>query len=270
MAHADVDGRKLFYSRRGSGEPLLLIQGMTGNHLHWGEPFVSLLDDHFETVAYDHRGAGNSDPPDGSFSMADLASDAAAVLDAVGWETAHVFGVSMGGMLAQRLALDHPDRLRTLALGCTTAGGATATPTDREVVDTMRRLVMAGQADEAARQSLIFNVSPAFAADRANIEPFREIARQIPPMGLAMMGLQLQAIGTHDVADKLGAITAPTLVLHGELDRILPVANGRLVAERIPGARLEIFGGVGHVFWWERPRETAQLLREHAGVAVTQ
>jgi len=270
MPHAEVDGRKLFYSRRGTGEPLLLIQGMTGNHLHWGEPLLAQLDEQFDTVAYDHRGAGSSDPSGGSFTMADLASDAAGVLDALGWETAHVFGVSMGGMVAQRLALDRPERLRTLALGCTMAGGPTATPTDREVVDTLRRLMLAGQADEATRQGWFFNVSPTYAADPANVEPFREIVRQLPPMGLPMMGLQLQAIGMHDVADQLASITTPTLVMHGELDRILPVANGRLVAEHIPGARLELFEGVGHLFWWERPRETAQFLREHAGVAVAQ
>jgi 3-oxoadipate enol-lactonase len=264
MASAQIDGRNLYYDRRGSGEPLLLIQGMTGNHLHWGEPFRSQLDADFETVVYDHRGAGSSDPAGGPFTMADMASDAVALLDELGWETAHVMGISMGGMVAQHIAIDHPARLRTLTLGCTMAGGRTATPTDPEVVMTMQQLVMAGDPVEAARQAFFFNVSPAFSDVPANIEPFRAINREIPPMGLEMMGMQLMAVGGHDVADRLGSITAPTLVIHGELDRILPVANGRLLAEHIPGARLEILEGVGHMFWWERPGETAGFLRELA------
>lgn len=116
MAHAVANGRRLHYLRRGAGEPLLLIQGLSGNHLHWGERFLSRLEPAFETIAYDHRGIGLSDPTPAGYTIADLADDAAGLLDAVDLESAHVMGVSMGGMVAQELALRAPQRVRSLTL----------------------------------------------------------------------------------------------------------------------------------------------------------
>ncbi|HEX4427873.1 MAG TPA: alpha/beta hydrolase, partial [Frankiaceae bacterium] len=116
-------GAELYWERSGAGEPLLLIQGMSGTHLSWGEPFLSRLETDFDCVVFDNRGIGNSGAIDAQFTIADLAADALAVMDAAGLETAHVLGISMGGMTAQELALAHPDRLRTLTLGCTYCGG---------------------------------------------------------------------------------------------------------------------------------------------------
>src|SRR6266540_7121268 len=113
---------RLHHVRRGSGEPLLLIMGMGGHHRMWGEPLLSLLESDFDMVAFDHRGIGTSDRADDPFTVADLADDAARVLDEVGWDSAHVFGVSLGGMVAQELVLRHRTRVRTLTLGCTYPG----------------------------------------------------------------------------------------------------------------------------------------------------
>src|SRR4051794_30472147 len=113
MPTADVaTGPTLNYVRRGAGEPVLLIQGMSGNHLSWGEPFLRELERDFDVVAYDHRGVGRSSRVTDPFTIVDLAEDAAALLDTLGWETAHVLGISMGGMVAQELALRHPQRIR--------------------------------------------------------------------------------------------------------------------------------------------------------------
>jgi pimeloyl-ACP methyl ester carboxylesterase len=268
VSHADVAGRRLHYVREGEGEPLLLIQGLSGNHLHWGDDFLGLLRPTFDTIAYDHRGIGHSDRTDEPFTIADLADDAAGLLDALGLESAHVLGISMGGMTAQELALRHPDRVRTLTLGCTYAGGADSAMTDPAVIQRLGELFMTGRTEEALRFGFEVNVSKTFAEDPRNYELVQRIAGELPA-SLDILMLQVQAVASHDTSERLGEITAPTLVIHGTDDQMLPVSNARAIAARIPGARLEILEGVGHAFWWERPEESAELLRQHAiGVSV--
>lgn len=259
----DIGGRSLYALRRGSGEPLLLVQGMSGTHAAWGEPFLSALDDGFDVVAYDHRGIGRSDPADGPFAITDLADDAVALLDALGIPDAHVLGISMGGMVAQEIALRHPGRVRTLALGCTYAGGAGAALTDEATMSRLAEAMMSGDRERAIRTGYEINVSQAFAADDANWEPFRAMATAVPaPLPTIM--LQLQAIVAHDAQERLAQIAHPTVVVHGDEDRMLPVANASLIAGAIPDARLEILEGIGHLFWWEAPERAAELLRAHA------
>src|SRR3954465_1811784 len=162
MSHLTVAGRRLFHQRRGTGEPLLLIQGMSGTHLSWGEPFATDLERDFDVVAYDHRGIGRSDRVDDPFSIADLAEDAAGLLDALGWETAHVMGISMGGMVAQELALRHPERIRTLTLGCTYCGGPGSSLSSPEVISELRAGQLSGDQEVAFRASYNVNTSEAF------------------------------------------------------------------------------------------------------------
>ncbi|MCW3046603.1 MAG: alpha/beta fold hydrolase [Solirubrobacterales bacterium] len=267
MAHVDVDGRELFYRRDGTGEPLLLVQGMSGTHLAWGDAFVGELDRDFDVITYDHRGVGHSARVTAPFSIADLAEDAAGLLDALEIEDAHVLGISMGGMVAQELAVRHPARVRTLALGCTYPGGAEARLTDPAVMHRLAEAIASGDHERALRIGYEANVSAAFAGDSANYEPFHEMATQLP-VGLEVLMLQLQAIQAHDAAGRLAGIEAPTLVVHGTEDQMLPVVNGELIARLIPGARLELLPRIGHMFWWEQPQRSAALVREHALGAV--
>ena len=116
------DGTRIHYEIRGQGAPLALIFGYAGSSRGWGEPFLKLLETRFRTILIDNRGTGESDKPEKPFSMADMAADAASVLDHAGVERAHVMGISMGGMIAQEFALNHPARLRGLVLGCTLCG----------------------------------------------------------------------------------------------------------------------------------------------------
>jgi pimeloyl-ACP methyl ester carboxylesterase len=254
---------ELFHTRRGAGQPLLLIQGMSGTHRSWGEPFLTELERDFDVVAYDHRGVGSSPRAEAPFTIRELADDAATLLDGLGWDSAHVLGISMGGMVAQELALAHPDRVRTLALGCTYAGGPGSSLTSQPVAERLGAAWTSGDRDRAIRTMYDINVSAGFREDDSRYERFREMALSVP-VALEVIMLQGQAIMGHDTSARLGDITAPTLVIHGDVDEMLPVDNARIIASRIPGARLEELEGVGHLFWWEQPERSADLLRSHA------
>ncbi|HEU4976583.1 MAG TPA: alpha/beta fold hydrolase [Baekduia sp.] len=263
MSHLAVGSHQIFHHRRGTGEPLLLIQGMSGTHRSWGDAFVAALEDELDVIAYDHRGIGRSTPEREPFSIADLAEDAAGVLDALELDSAHVLGISMGGMVAQELALRHPGRVRTLALGCTYCGGPGSRLADESVVQRLAAGMLSGDTELAIRTGYEVNVSAAFAADAANYPPFHHMATSLPaPVPVIM--LQMQAIQAHDTSARLPSLDVPALVVHGDEDQMLPVDKGRLIASLIPGARLEILEGVGHMFWWEQPQRSAQLVREHA------
>src|SRR5271157_4016782 len=136
MAFVENQGVKIYWDEKGQGEPLLLIMGLsyTSGMWHRTRP---VLAQHFRKIAFDNRGAGLSDVPPGPYSIATMASDAAAVLDAAGVPSAHVFGVSMGGMIAQEFALRYPERTRALILGCTAAGGPSAVHAGNKVIDVM-------------------------------------------------------------------------------------------------------------------------------------
>lgn len=252
----------LHHVRRGSGEPLLLIQGMSGHSLHWGEPFMTELERSFDCIAIDHRNTGQSPRGEGLFTLGDLAEDAAGVLDELGLRSAHVLGISMGGMVAQELVLRHPEKARSLVLGCTYAGGAGQSLASPEVLHVLAEGMQSGDRSQALRAAWSVNVSEAFGADEANYSAFEEIALH-KPVAVEVIMRQMQAIATHDTSASLGGIAAPTLVIHGTADEMLPAANGRAIAEAIPGARLELLEGVGHMFWVEQPVRSAELIREH-------
>jgi pimeloyl-ACP methyl ester carboxylesterase len=258
---------ELSYERRGSGEPLLMIMGMSGTALHWGEPFALQLERDFELITYDHRGVGASSRLEGPVTIAQMAADAAALLDALELESAHVMGISMGGMIAQELALAHPGRIRTLTLGCTYCGGPGSQLSAEHVIGRLREAMRTGDRAQALRTGWELNVSPGFAGDEDAYAAFLAIAAQ-RAVAVPVILAQLEACSAHDTSARLPSLRMPTLVIHGTLDEMLPVANGRMIAELIPGARLEILEGVGHLFFWEQPETSAALVRAHAGVAV--
>ena len=265
MPVARVEGIELSYERGGSGPPLLLIMGMSGTFDHWDTGFLDDLRRDFDTTVYDHRGVGSSSRLDGPITIAQLAEGAAGLLAALEIESAHVLGISMGGMVAQELALAHPERIRTLALGCTYCGGEGSALPGEDVMRKLAEAMSSGDRERAIRAAWEANVSPGFAANDDAYARFLEIGRRrAVPVEVIME--QMRAVTEHDTYTRLPEIELPTLVVHGTLDQMLPVQNGHMIAGLIPDSRLEILDGIGHLFFWEQPERSAELVRAHAAV----
>jgi pimeloyl-ACP methyl ester carboxylesterase len=207
-----------------------------------------VLAERYRTIAFDNRGVGQSDVPAGVYSIAVMASDAAAVLDAVGVETAHVFGVSMGGMIAQEFALQYPGRVRSLILGCTAPGGPHAVQAEPAAIQTLMRQ---GMTPEEAKEAIIPFIYDA-ATPRERIDEDMAIRMKWYPTPQGYLS-QLQGIFGWEAYSRIAQITAPTLVIHGETDRLIPFANAKLVAERIPGAKLAAIPHASHIFETDQP-----------------
>ncbi len=253
---------RLWYELYGneSAPPLVMIRGLARTRLHWGSIVDEVARD-FRVLIFDNRGVGKSDAPLPPYSTKTMADDTAAVMDAAGFERADVFGISLGGMIAQQVALRHPRRVRRLALGCTRAGGrdghGLTLKAMHELVAPMRK-----SAEEAVRATAPLILSRRFLADNGHVvDEWVEIARREPPVRHGVIG-QLLAGALHDASRQLREITAPTLVVTGDTDRLIDPRNSEQLAERIPRAKLSYLGGAGHDFPTERPAETAALLRE--------
>jgi 3-oxoadipate enol-lactonase len=250
MAHAvTADGTKLHYERTGTGVPVLLVMGLGMNATGWWRT-VPVLAERFEVIAFDNRGSGRSDVPDGPYTTELLADDAAAVLDAAGAERAHVYGISLGGMVAQQIALRHPDRVDRLVLGATTPGGEAHVAAGEDV----QRLVGARgtlTAEQAAWGSVPINYARRTRA-RGGQRIAEDVAQRLRyPITGPGYGAQLAA-AMHHAADP-AAIAAPTLVVHGEEDVLIPPENGRRLAAMIPGAELTVWPETAHLYPTDEP-----------------
>ncbi|HLZ72240.1 MAG TPA: alpha/beta hydrolase [Dehalococcoidia bacterium] len=246
MPHASVNGISLYYEAHGAGSPLLLIMGFAANTTAWG-PLLPALSSRHRVIAFDNRGAGRSDAPAAAYTMAELADDALGLLTQLGIEQAHVFGVSMGGMIAQHVALRAPQRTLSLILGCTTPGGTQATPASDAVIAALLQAATA-PLEQAFDLTLPLMYSDAFAA--AHRAELWQRAQQNAPLRAGEAGIngQMAAVVAHDSFAQLPQIGCPALVLHGDADELVPAANGRLLAERIPGAKLVLYPGARHGF----------------------
>jgi pimeloyl-ACP methyl ester carboxylesterase len=256
MAHAiSSDGTRIYYEVHGTGDPVLLIMGL-GSNAHGWYRSIPWLAERYRAIALDNRGVGRSDVPAGAYGIAQMAGDAAAVLDACAIEHAHVVGMSLGGMIAQRVALAYPERVRSLVLVCTTPGGRNAARASDEV---MKGLVEGG-ADPSTvyRRNAWFLYGDETRRDHPErIEQDIEARSRIPTQPAGYYG-QLQAATGHDTWDELPSLRVPTLVVHGESDLLVPTENGRLLAQRIAGAELVLVPGAGHML----QADAGEALRE--------
>jgi pimeloyl-ACP methyl ester carboxylesterase len=253
----------LYYESRGSGEPLLMIMGLGGSALGWEPALIDDLARSCRPVIFDNRGTGRSDQPDEEYSIEGMAADAAALLDAIGIERAHLFGVSMGGMIAQEFALHYPARVQTLALGCTTAGGRNAVPAPPASMAILTA-PRSGLSDaELIRRAWPINYAPAYLqSHRAQLEAAiaRVLAHPTPAFAYKR---QLAATFKFNTFDRLPEIKAPTLVIAGADDVLLPAGNSKIIAGRIPGAKLRLIPDAGHMFFNQERETLARELIAH-------
>jgi pimeloyl-ACP methyl ester carboxylesterase len=247
----EANGQQLFYEVHGQGEPLLVISGLAGDITGWGLQ-VEAWKEHFQVVAFDNRDAGRSSPAAGPYTLKDMAQDAAAVLEALGIEWAHVIGASMGSMIAQELALAHPGKVGRLVLACTMAQLSRFRVS---FVDPWRWIVNNDPRAEMLPTFIIgLCMTHRFQQDAEAVDQLIADMLGAPyPQSAECFGRQADALLTHDALDRLGEITAPTLVLVGDQDLLTPPWSAREVALAIPGAGLRILEGGGHCFFWEIP-----------------
>jgi pimeloyl-ACP methyl ester carboxylesterase len=259
--HGEV---RLRYRSDGRGPAVLLVMGYGMTLERWWRT-AAVLAREFRVLRFDNRGVGGSGASALPYSVAAMAGDAVAVLDAAEEERAHVYGLSLGGMVAQEVALHHPERVRALVLGATTAGGAAYAPGDPDSLSLFSRASVLTP-EEAAWAAV-----PHLYAEETRLRRGDRIADDLAQRpgdgaGPVAHAQQLLAAVTHSTGARLHAITAPTLVVHGAEDRVLPPENGRRLATAIPGAELAVWDAAGHLYPTDAPRadhEIARFLRRH-------
>jgi 3-oxoadipate enol-lactonase len=263
MAFVENKGARIYWDEQGSGAPLLLIMGLGWTSHAWYRT-RPLLNQRYRTIALDNRGVGQSDAPPGPYSIPQMASDAAAVLGDAKVNAAHVFGVSMGGMIAQEFALQYPQKVRSLILGCTAAGGPEAVRADQAALQVL--MTRGANPDEFTKA-----ISP-FIYDRGTpakrIEEDTEIRRKWYPTGDAYFA-QLQAIMAWEAYTRIAQITRPTLVIHGENDLLVPPENGKMIAARIPGAKLVLIPNASHIFVTDQAEAAHTAILDFLGAQAT-
>ncbi len=259
MPFAEHAGYHLRYETIGRPDapPLLLVMGLGMGSDAW-HTLPDRLSRRFRVVTFDNRGTGRSTGPRGGFRIRDLADDAARVLDAEGLHQAFVFGISMGGMIAQELALRHPPRVRALALGATFGGHRRSRkPRPGVALDLLLVTLLSRRPRRMAR----LLVSDGFAARHPERIEAWLAGLGRPPRSTVRR--QLLAVALHEAEQRLRQLRVPTLVIGGDRDRLVPVENSRRLAALIPGARLVVLPGTGHAFPFERVDETVRILTEH-------
>lgn len=260
MPKVRVNGIEMFYEEAGQGEPLVLIMGFGADHLAWAFQFHTFAE-RYRVVTFDNRGAGQTDAPERAYTTREMADDTAALMDVLGIEQAHVIGASLGGMIAQELALAHPARVGTLHLACTMAR---PDPHLKALVATWRAM-QSGLSREALVRAMMlwlfsfrtYDTRPEF------VEMVIEtaLANPFPQSAAGFLG-QATAIEGHDTLARLPSIGCPTLVSVAEEDLLVPPRFSRELVARIPGAALRAVVEAGHVYFWEQPEAFNRLCLE--------
>jgi pimeloyl-ACP methyl ester carboxylesterase len=259
MPFVEQPGYRIHYQCFGNPEapPLLLIMGLGMASDAW-DTLPTRLADRFHVIVFDNRGMGSSSASPGGFRIRDMADDAVRVLDSAGIAQACVFGISMGGMIAQELALHYPARVRALVLGATFGSQLRSHKPPLGVARDLLLVTLFSRRPGRMARLLVSDEFMARHQDRF-VEWMRRLGR--PQRSAARR--QILAIARHEAEDRLPRLRVPTLVISGDRDRLVPVENSRRLARMIPRARLVEFPGVGHAFPFERADETVRAVVEH-------
>ena len=255
------DGVVLAVSVEGTGPPLLLIPGLGATRRVF-EPLTPHLAGRYRVITFDPRGVGDSEAGEAALTLALLAADAESVLLSVGVQRADVLGASMGGVVAQHLAISGGEYVRALLLAATSPGGDKAVPADPRV--TAALMGKGARTPEAAyRMACTVLYSPQFQRTHRDFIDEQVRVRAAHPVRGRTFSAQLRALETGaDIVDDLRRITAPVLVMHGTADAVTPIENAHVLAAVIPGARHRWFQDCGHLFFHERPAESARVIDE--------
>jgi len=255
---------KMYYEIRGQGDPLFMIMGLGGHSLDWGPVLPGLLAEGYQVILFDNRGSGRSDQPPGKLPISLMAKDAAGLMDALGIQSAHVLGGSMGGMIALQMALDYADHIDRLVLGATTAGGRSRIFPQPEI-----EKYFIPRSDLTAHDYLLWTspacYPPEFIASHPETIEEKISANLAHPGTLESYLAQLEAFRTFQVDGRLHEIRAPTLVMTGNRDVLIPPKNSHFLYSRIPGAKMRVIDGAGHIFWISHPEETAKIVTDFLG-----
>jgi pimeloyl-ACP methyl ester carboxylesterase len=250
MPKVQANGIELHYVEAGEGDPLLLIMGFGGDHLAWAFQ-VPAFSASYRVISFDNRGAGRSSVPDAPYTTRLMAADAVGLLDALGIERAHVLGVSMGGMIAQEVALNHPDRVRSLQLHCTYARPDAYI---LALMDVWRTVRVKSTVEEWLRTVALWLFSPVTFAQRPEfVETVIQTGLANPyPFSLTGFLRQGEAVRSHDALGRLGTLTCPTLVSVADDDILVPPRFARELAAAVPKAELRTIDAGAHGYFWER------------------
>jgi pimeloyl-ACP methyl ester carboxylesterase len=244
MPHADANGQRLYYEEHGEGDPLLMVMGLGGDLLAWA-PQIPAWSEQYRLIAVENRDVGRSSYADGPYEIADMAADTLALADELGIDTFHLLGLSMGGAIAQNVALRAPDRVRTLTL-CVTWGGSGPYGAERSRV--MGAQIERMSPEEHVDQLMLLGLSEEFYENRDSVAWLRRMILRNPhPQTTEAFLRQFEACGRHDVRDRLGELSMPTHVIGAEHDVMVPPWKSTELADLIPGAKLTMLERAPHM-----------------------
>ena len=250
MPKINVNDINIYYEIHGKGFPLVMMTGLAGDTNWWSLEEVKAYSHYFKLIIFDNRGAGRSDKPKKEYSIDQFATDTLRLMDALKIEKAHILGSSMGGMIAQEIAINHPERVEKLVLCSTHCGGIRKVNPSQDVLDMM---TSSNQDLIDGIISLCFTKKIIENNPKLILEFKKKISKtRIPPKSYI---LQLKSVDSFDTYSRLKQIIAPTLILHGKNDLLVPVANAEILASQIPNANVKILEHEGHWIFlpnWEK------------------